>query len=484
MFRKGINIRQHERNVLVKLIRFSSQENKNVTLKQIFNDKRVGHHHIVSGWVKSARKQKLNTFLDLNDGTTSEKLQVVAPSNIIPNDLSFHSAAVVEGELKKSSHPAQEFELIATSVKCQQTCQVEKYPIQPRKHFTQDFLRKFPSFKAKTNSVASLLRIRNCMSQAVHGYFQSNDFIQIQTPLLTANDCEGAGEVFVVRPASDETCNVMKKLPEMDNTEAYFDRKVFLTVSGQLHLEAVCNGIARVYNFSPAFRAETGRTRRHLTEFSMIEAEIAFVDDIDSILDIIEGLVKQTAGALLDQCSEDLKLYAKATKSSESISHIENFIKDPFTTLSFSEVEKILSKSQLDMAPVLKGDLSRDHELYLCSHTGGPVFVIDWPQQGKPFYMRGSGSGLVSGVDLLVPGVGELCGGGLREHCPLALQQNMARCGVDEEALQWYLDMRRHGAAKTGGFGLGFERLVQYLLGIDNIKNTIPFHRAPHSCIL
>jgi len=423
------------------------------------------------------RKQTLNTFVDLNDGSTAERLQVVALTATVDKDVNFHSAVEVSGVLEASTHPGQQVELVADSVRCIRTCDLQHYPIQPRRRVSQDLVRQFPMYKAKTNYVSALIRLRNCMSQAIHGYFQTNDYLQVHTPILTDNDCEGAGEVFLVRPASDKICQAMKKRPSMSDSQAYFDKPVYLTVSGQLHLEAVCNGISRVYTFSPAFRAETGRTRRHLSEFSMVEAEIAFVDDLGEILRVIEELCKDTARAVLERCREDLAVFGNTD-------HIEEFVNRSFSTMTYKEAEDILTRPGVNLAPVKHGDLGREHELFLCQHTAGPVFVVDWPRRTKPFYMRRTGydSELVSGVDLLVPGVGEVCGGALREHCAETLAENMAMMG--KEGLDWYIDLRNRGAADTGGFGLGFERLVQYLLGIENIKDTLPFHRTPHSCKL
>lgn len=420
----------------------------------------------VSGWVKSARKQKLNTFLDLSDGS-SNQLQVVVDTTIIPAQLNFHSCVTVKGTLVKSNHKGQEVELLADSVELLNSCD-DSYPFQPRRFVKSEFVRQQPACKAKTNSVASLMRIRNTASQAVHGYFQDHDFVQVHTPVLTSNDCEGGGEVFTVTGGGGEG-------------GPYWDMPVHLTVSGQLHLEAMCNGLARVYNFNPAFRAERGRTRRHLAEFWMVEAEMAFVEDIEIVVNTMEDLLKHTATKLLDVRASDLELYAKAMKTESNIPNIEKFVSSAVHMLPYMEAVQLLSDHASQLGPLVRGDLGREHEQWLCRHIGGPVAVVNWPRDTKPFYMREVGEdGLVSAVDLLVEGVGELCGGSLRETSADRLQD---RTG-GEPGLQWYSDMRRQGSAPSGGFGMGFERMVQFLAGVDNIKDTIPFHRASHSCIM
>ena len=422
----------------------------------------------VQGWVKNFRKQKLNTFLDVSDGTSSHHVQVIADTDIVPDKVSFHSCVEVKGNLVKSLHPGQEMELQAEELRLVGECQ-PGYPFQPRRFVKPEFVRSQPACKAKTNSVGSLMRIRNTASQAVHQYFQGREFLQIHTPVLTSNDCEGGGEVFSVTPREA-------------GEEQYWDSPVHLTVSGQLHLEALCNGISRVYTFNPAFRAERGRTRRHLAEFWMIEAEMAFVDDIEVVIKSMESLIKFTASKVLESCAADVDLYAKATKGVSNIETIRKLVEREVVTITYTEAVTLLS-AQPSLGPLPGGDLGREHEQWLCQYTGGPVAVINWPQQIKPFYMRevAGQPGLVSGVDLLVQGVGELCGGSLREPCPDILQQ---RLGGPGHGLDWYLDLRRQGAANTGGFGLGFERLIQFLAGVENIKDTIPFHRAPHSCRL
>ena len=439
-----------------------------VSLSKVLSTSDLPNHLTVSGWIKSARKQKKNTFLDLSDGSCCNHLQIIANSDIIPKNLNFHSCVNVTGTLVKSEHKGQEVELIADTVTVLNSCD-DIYPFQPRRFVKSEFVRQKSTCKAKTNSVASLMRIRNTASSAVHEFFQNNDFIQIHTPVLTSNDCEGGGEVFTV------------KGPDVD-AGPYWESPVHLTVSGQLHLEAMCNGLSKVYNFNPAFRAEMGRTRRHLAEFWMIEAEIAFINDLESLIKVMEDLLKHIAVKVLDVRSSDLEAYAKATKTSVNTEVVSKFINSNIKILPYSEISELMTASANHLEPLLNGDLGREHERWVCNYFGGPVAVINWPRSIKPFYMRSvdDSENLVSAVDLLVIGVGELVGGSLRE---VSYEKLLART-QNVEGLEWYSEMRKLGSAPTGGFGLGFERMIQFLVGVENIKDTIPFHRSPHSCIL
>jgi len=426
----------------------------------------------VQGWVRSARKQKQTSFLDIGDGSCSQSLQVVATPALLPADLNFHSCVAIDGELRPSSHPKQEVELVAREVHLLRACD-PSYPFQPRQSASQEHVRGQPTCKAKTNSVQTVMRMRSRLSRSIHQYFQDRDYLEIHTPLLTTNDCEGGGDVFTVAA------------PKKEGEESYWDQPVFLTVSGQLHLEAICNGIARVYTFNPAFRAERGRTRRHLSEFWMVEAEVAFLDNIEELVSEMEGLVKSAASDILENCIQEVELYNKAAGIGGGLSRLEAATTGPWHIIEHKDAAAMVSDPQHKLPPLRNGDLGREHELWLCKHLGGVVAVVNWPAGIKPAYMReveGSQGALVSAVDVLVPGVGELCGGSLREHCPEKLGKRLSWHG--DKGLDWYLAMRSQGAAPTGGFGLGFERLVQYLVGVENIRDTIPFHRAPHSCPL
>jgi len=485
----------------------------NISISQILKDKPLGQCS-VDGWVRNSRKQKDRSFIDLSDGSSAQHLQIVVSRKILPDNAKHHSAIRIVGELQKSSHPKQELELVAERVEVLNSCS-EPYPFQPKKQFSMNFVRQYPGYKAKTNSTAALLRIRSHLHQSINQYFQKNGFLHIHTPILTSNDCEDGGEVFKisakpqgVKPnynqmyaeGAQQSINqsteeipgdpleifnpLVNSIPEdlkvkLKKKEEYFDKPVYLTVSGQLHLEALCNGIKKVYSINPAFRAEKGRTRRHLSEFWMVEAEIAFVDDIKVLLDVIEDLVRYTTKSLLESKLEDLETFSKSATVPDRLDFLRSILNTEFHRISFKEACGII-KEHTNL-PRVEADLSRDHELFLCEHLGGPVFVYNWPKSSKPFYMRETkeDDSLVSCVDLLVPGVGELCGGSLRETSVQSLEKR-----INDDGLDWYIDLRRKGSAPTAGFGLGFERLIQWLVGVENIKDTIPFYRSSHDCQL
>ncbi|XP_059078591.1 probable asparagine--tRNA ligase, mitochondrial [Tigriopus californicus] len=460
-------------------------------LEDAINVDLIGQELRVSGWIQATRKLKVQFFLDLDDGLKAggQRLQVVLKtedlSETLLRQLRFHSAVCVEGTLLKSTHPAQEVELEAKHIHVLSECSNDsKYPLQPKRKRLANLERGYPHFRCKTKDFSALMRIRNGLSQGIHGFLQENQFIQVQTPILTSNDCEGAGEVFQVQP-------VRKFYDEQEMEVPYFFQDTFLTVSGQLHLEAICNGIARVYNFSPVFRAERGRSRRHLTEFSMIEGEVAFVDDIGEIMNLIENMMKYSISHVLKHNERDIQLYTKTTRETnwDNVLLASNH---KFLVMTYDEAFEVLRKNEakLKSPPIYGKSLVVEHERFIvehhCNHV--PVFITQWPKDSKAFYsrIRTDNPDYVDAVDLLLPGIGELCGGSLREHRHDVLQNRIAELGSSESeaALKWYLAMRRYGSAPTGGFGLGFERWVQFLLGVQNIKDTLPFPRSPHYSLL
>lgn len=525
----------------------------------------------IKGWVKSIRKMGKNfTFIDIIDGLSPSRLQVIVDTKLVPDDICFHSAVSAEGVLVKSSHKGQALELHAKVVNLinptrisdtndskwdskntdiTNTNQVNNtkngedysntsaknitsilkdnemplqtetshlYPFTPRKNYPEDFCRKFPQYRSKLADFGCVLRIRSTATQAIHDFFQKRKFVHIHTPLLTASDCEGAGEVFSVKPASiqrqptnTEDASNRQEKDQHAGEALYFDRDVYLTVSGQLHLEAICNGISRVYNFSPVFRAESGRSRKHLSEFWMVEAEVGFAYDLKiDVIDLLESLVKQTICAVLENNSADLATFAELNQKNKLSKHstdveLLNAIADihkSFVTMTYQEAIEILLKheNEFQSKPRYGESFGNEHELFLvekhCNNI--PVHIVDWPVSTKPFYSRLKSSDfdsaeneqLVSAVDLLFPKVGELCGGALREYRHDILLRRMNQCDNDGKllnTLQWYLDLRNvGGASPTGGFGMGFDRLIQFILGINNIRDAMPFPRTPHKCRL
>ena len=460
-----------------------------VSLQEALKIKNVGKKLKIRGWIKAARVQKQNTFIDLDNGLGigGQKVQVIVSSDLVSEELIYHSALQVEGILQASTHSGQEVELLAENIKMINGIRNVEYPFKPRARYNDEHPRSYPHFRAKLNDFASLLRIRSGISHAIHDYFRAEEFIQIHTPILTSNDCEGAGEVFNVLPD--------KKINTDDPKESYFDNQVYLTVSGQLHLEAVCNGLEKVYTFSPAFRAERGKTKHHLSEFSMIEAEVAFMDNMEQLLCLQESLIKSSINTLMESHKLDLLNYLKLNSLKErsklkqikdDFGHIETVLSNPFCILTYDEAFEVIqkAKTKFKSKPNREVGLQREHELYLVEHYCNkvPVFIVEWPKAIKSFYARRSkvNPNFVQANDLLFPTVGELCGGSLREDNYDILKSNIPQ----PEKLQWYLDLRSSGAAPMGGFGLGFERLIQFLLKVNNIRDTLPFPRTPHSCKL
>ncbi|KAK7067705.1 hypothetical protein SK128_023428 [Halocaridina rubra] len=436
----------------------------------------------IQGWVKAIRRQKDQTFVDVSDGSSAKNLQVILESSKRPSNLGYHSSICASGLLSHSSHKGQEVELLAEDIKVIDDQNLENYPFKPRTKFPPDYVRQYPHLRARTN-FGSLLRIRSQAKLAMHQYFFQEGFICVDTPLITSNDCEGAGEVFTVKVPN---AKIISKDDDLE--EHFFDRPVFLTVSGQLHLEAMASGLSKVYNFSPTFRAENSQSRRHLSEFWMVEAEEAFLKGLtgfESLMNRVESLVKFSIQYLLDTQEEDLLYYWKQNDFTEK--RVQNTISLPFTRLPYSEAMNILTEnsSVFQTKPIRGANLGKEHELFLAKHMGNvPVFVTDWPSDTKAFYMCSTeeDSSLVYGLDLLFPDVGEVVGGGLREHDFLTLRKRLERRGL-LQSLDWYLQLRQFsGRAPSGGFGLGFERFLLFLLGIHNIKDTVPFPRWGKHC--
>nr|XP_009005607.3 probable asparagine--tRNA ligase, mitochondrial isoform X3 [Callithrix jacchus] len=408
----------------------------------------------VQGWVRSVRSQKEVLFLHVNDGSSLESLQVVADSSLDSRELTFGSSVEVQGQLVKSPSKRQNVELKAENIKVIGNCDAKTFPIRYKERHPLEYLRQYPHLRCRTNILGSILRIRSEATAAIHSFFKDNGFVHIHTPIITSNDCEGAGELFQLEAAGKI------KIPE----ENFFNVPAFLTVSGQLHLEVMSGAFTQVFTFGPTFRAENSQSRRHLAEFYMIEAEISFVDSLQDLMQVMEKLFKATTMMVLSNCPEDVKLCYKFIAPGQKI--------------------RTYAEKQLFNWGI---DLQTEHEKYLVKHCGSiPVFVINYPLALKPFYMRDNEDGpqhTVAAVDLLVPGVGELFGGGLREERYHFLEERLARSRLTE-VYQWYLDLRRFGSVPHGGFGMGFERYLQCILGVDNIKDVIPFPRFPHSCLL
>uniref|UniRef100_A0A493T132 asparagine--tRNA ligase n=1 Tax=Anas platyrhynchos platyrhynchos TaxID=8840 RepID=A0A493T132_ANAPP len=425
----------------------------------------------VQGWVRSIRSQKEILFLHINDGSSLESLQVVADPSMESRDLTFGSAVEVRGKLVKSPHKMQNMELKAESIRVVGPCDTLSFPLKAKERHPLEYIRQFPHLRCRSNALGALLRIRSEATAAIHSFFQDHGYVHIHTPIITSNDCEGAGELFQI-----ETSNETQKSAEKNH---FFNVPAFLTVSGQLHLEVMAGAFTHVFTFGPTFRAENSQSRRHLAEFYMVEAELSFTESLQDIMQVMEDLFKTATSTVFSRCPRDVELFHKYVAPAQK-GRLEQMLKNKFVTISYNEAVEILKQASQTFAfkPEWGCDLQTEHEKYLVQHCGEvPVFVINYPYDLKPFYMRDNEDGpqrTVAAVDLLVPGIGELCGGSLREE----------RLPFLQSRLQRYLDLRKFGSVPHGGFGMGFERYLQYILGVDNIKDVIPFPRFPHSCLL
>ncbi|XP_074002580.1 asparaginyl-tRNA synthetase isoform X1 [Numenius arquata] len=460
----------------------------------------------VQGWVRSVRSQKEVLFLHINDGSSLESLQVVADPSLENRDLTFGSAVEVQGKLVKSPHKRQNMELKAESIRVVGPCDTWSFPLKMKERHPLEYVRQFPHLRCRNNTLGSLLRIRSEATAAIHSFFQDNGYVHIHTPIITSNDCEGAGELFHI-----ETSNEARESAEKTH---FFNVPAFLTVSGQLHLEVMAGftglmsnlhavvgkvwtgevwrrltrAFTHVFTFGPTFRAENSQSRRHLAEFYMVEAELSFIESLQDVVQVMEDLLKTATSTVLSKCPHDVELFHKYIRPAQK-DRLEQMLKNKFVTISYNEAVEILKQASqtFTFKPEWGCDLQTEHEKYLVKHCGDvPVFVINYPYDLKPFYMRDNEDGpqhTVAAVDLLVPGIGELCGGSLREERLPFLKSRLQRLGL-ADAYQWYLDLRKFGSVPHGGFGMGFERYLQYILGVDNIKDVIPFPRFSHSCLL
>ncbi|CAG0879965.1 unnamed protein product [Darwinula stevensoni] len=429
------------------------------------------------GWVKSVRKQKGCTFFDLVDGSCPSHLQVII-TGTHPTELKPGCSLTVSGSLEKSSHPKQEVDLHAKECRIFASCPLSdgQYPFQPQKQTSLEVAREHLHLRPRTSLFASILRMRHMVTNAFHQWLHDHSFIGIHAPVITSNDCEGAGETFLVRPSSDFLVQEMGN-EGSEQDMAYFGHKSYLTVSSQLHLEAAACGLSRVYSLGPAFRAENSQSTRHLSEFWMLELELGFLDELNSLLDLCENLLKDVTKSILESGGDDLNILW--TENLETEGHVKALLERSFQRMTFKEAVEILKNKGRGLEVMQPGTLRRVQEMELVSHCGNqPVFITNWPADNKPFYMKWNHEKEAECFDLLTPIVGELVGGSLREDDPQALELRLSQ--TEKERLKWYVDLRRFGGLPMAGFGLGLERYLMFLLGVKNIKDTIPFPRWPH----
>jgi len=448
----------------------------------------VGETVTVKGWVRTRRDSKAGlSFINVHDGTCFAPLQVVAPSSLANYDseivrLGAGCSVIATGELVASQGQGQNVELKAASLEVVGWVDdPETYPMQPKRH-TMEYLREVAHLRSRTNVIGAATRVRNCLAQAVHRFYHEHGFYWIHTPIITASDAEGAGEMF--RVSTLDLAN-LPRTPEgkIDFSQDFFGREAFLTVSGQLNVETYCCALSRVYTFGPTFRAENSNTSRHLSEFWMIEPEIAFADLKDDA-DLAEDFLRYIFKAVLDERADDLAFFAEHVDK-EAITRLESFVESSFERMDYTQAVEALGKATRKFEyPISWGmDLQSEHERYLCEELcRRPVVVMNYPKDIKAFYMRLNDDGrTVAAMDVLAPGIGEIIGGSQREERLSVLDARLDEMKLPKENYWWYRDLRRYGTVPHAGFGLGFERAVNYVTGIANIRDVIPFPRAPKS---
>jgi len=440
----------------------------------------------VRGWVRTRRDSKAGlSFVHVSDGSAFHPVQVVAQASL-PNyageiqKLTAGCAVEATGTIVPSPAKGQPFEMQATAVNVVGWVDdPDTYPIQPKPH-TMEFLREVAHLRPRTNVIGATTRVRHTLAMAIHRFFTEDGFVWVNTPIITASDAEGAGELF--RVSTLDLANLPRKPDgKVDFEKDFFGKEAFLTVSGQLNVEGFCLAMSKVYTFGPTFRAENSNTTRHLAEFWMIEPEIAFADlDIDARL--AEDFLKYLFRAVLDERADDMAFIAERVQK-DAITRLETFVNAPFERIDYSEAIRLLQASKVKFDfPVEWGlDLQTEHERWLTEqHVGRPVVVMNYPEHIKAFYMRLNDDGkTVAAMDVLAPGIGEIIGGSQREERLDVLDARMAQFGLDQAHYQWYRDFRRYGTVPHAGFGLGFERTVAYVTGLGNVRDVIPFPRTP-----
>ena len=437
----------------------------------------------LSGWIKNHRKQKEYGFIDFNDGTCFKNLQIVYTNELKSFDeiskYMIGSSISIKGTLVKSEGKGQEYELKASKIELIGDV-ADDYPLQSKGRPTREFLREIAYLRPRTNLFNAVFRVRSIAAYAIHKYFQENGYVYFHAPLITASDAEGAGEMFQVTTLDLDR---IAKEGKVDYTKDFFGRNANLTVSGQLEAETFALAYKKVYTFGPTFRAENSNTKTHANEFWMIEPEIAFCD-LDGDMDIMESMLKYVVKYVLDNCKDEMEFFDKFVEKG-LLDKLNKLINSNFTRITHEEVISILQKADVkwEFEPKQGEDIAKEHEKYITEYFNGPVFITNWPKDIKAFYMKQNSDGkTVAAVDLEVPGAGELMGGSQREEDYQKLINRMNELGMNHEDMKWYLDLRRFGGCPHSGFGMGFERLLIYLTGVENIRDVIPYPRTPGVC--
>jgi asparaginyl-tRNA synthetase len=458
-----------------------------ISIKHARQADAIGHVAEVRGWVRTRRDSKGGfSFIELNDGSCFGNLQIIADGSLANyqseiTTLSVGSSVVISGEIKASVGQGQSTEMVASSVRITGIASATDYPLQKKQHSFEK-LREWAHLRPRTNTFGAVARVRNRLSYATHQFFQDDGFVYVHTPIITASDCEGAGQMFRV------TTLPIDKLPmsngKVDMSQDFFGKASYLTVSGQLEGETYATALGKIYTFGPTFRAENSNTSRHLSEFWMIEPEMAFFELVDNMT-LAERYLKRMIQDVLSHCAEDMDFFEKRIQPGVTAA-LQLVLDKPFTRMTYTEAVEILTTcGEKFEYPVAWGiDLQAEHERFITEkHVQGPVILYNYPKEIKSFYMRINDDGkTVAAMDVLVPGVGEIIGGSQREERLDVLTERMLASGLKTEDYWWYLDLRRFGTVPHAGFGLGLERMVQYTTGMANIRDVIPFPRSPGNC--
>lgn len=456
------------------------------SIKSVLEDLDPGSEIEIRGWVRTRRDSKQFSFLEVNDGSCLASLQIIADQGIDGYqehvcEANTGAAVIVRGELVESPGKGQRVELHAKEFELVGPCSASDYPLQKKRH-SNEFLRTIAHLRPRTNTFGAVFRLRSAMSFAIHSFFNQRSFVHLHSPIITTSDCEGAGEMFRVttldmdKPERDEKGAV-------DYSKDFFGAEASLTVSGQLEAELFASALSKVYTFGPTFRAENSNTARHLSEFWMVEPEVAFCD-LAGDMELAEDFLKYVITYVMDNCPQDMEFFDRWIEKG-ILSSLQSVVDADFERMTYTDAIAALEKSGKEFEfPVSWGmDIQTEHERFLTEeYVKRPVFVTNYPKDIKAFYMRvDEGEKTVSAMDLLVPRLGEIIGGSQREEREDVLRRRIKECDLEEETYWWYLDLRRFGSVPHAGFGLGFERLLMYVSGISNIRDIIPFPRTPGS---
>ena len=456
------------------------------TIKDLYRDseKYIGQEVEISGWVRTVRDSKTFGFIELNDGSFLNNLQIVFTDKLSNFTdvckVTISSTLIVKGTIVKTENAKQPFEMQANSVEIFNLAD-SSYPLQKKRH-SFEYLRTVAHLRPRTNTFSAVFRVRSVAAFAIHEYFQKNGYVYLNSPIITCADCEGSAEMFKLT-----TLDLDKPLPQKDGhtdfSQDIFGKKAYITGSGQLHGETFSQAFGKIYTFGPTLRSENSNTKTHANELWMMEPEISFCD-LEELMNIEEDFLKYVVKAVLERCPEEMEFFDKFVENG-LIEKLKRVISSNFTRIDHKEAIDILKKAdrKWEFQPEYGEDLAKEHEKYITEYFNGPVFVKNWPKDIKSYYMKLNPDGkTVAAVDLEVPGAGEIMGGSQREENYDKLVARMNEMHINTDELYWYLDLRKYGSVIHSGFGLGFERLLMYLTGMENIRDVIPYPRTPNNC--